>query len=199
MKYLMATTALAALIGGAAPANAGIISTLSATYSSVFNNTSFTITNTSGVTETDIKISTSLAGSALSPNPIDLGSLAPGASLVYSFANADGGFVVDPFDSGLPDTTTYQYSVGFGGETLTSQVFDPLANLTGGDVDFLGNACQGFAQGCPVATSGIVADVAVPEPRPLAVLTAVLPVLWLLRNRAARSRAAIAPRGQAAT
>jgi hypothetical protein len=189
MRYLLATTALAALIGGALPADAGIISTLSATYSSAFNNTSFTITNTSGVTENDVTISTSLAGSALSPNPIDLGSLAAGASLTYSFANIDGGFVVDPFDSGVPDTTTYQYALTIDGETLTSQVFDPPNNLSGADVDFLGNDCQGFAGGCPVALSGIVADIAVPEPQPLSLFTSALPVLWLLRNRASRPRA----------
>ena len=189
MRYLLATSALAALIGSALPADAGIISTLSATYSSAVNNTSFTITNTSGVTENDVTISTSLAGSALSPNPIDLGNLAAGASLTYSFANIDGGFVVDPFDSGVPDTTTYQYALTIDGETLTSQLFDPPNNLSGADVDFLGNDCQGFAGGCPVALSGIVADIAVPEPQPLSLFAAVLPVLWLLRNRASRSRA----------
>ena len=70
MKWRIATLTAAMLVGAALPARAGVISTLEATYDGIKFNTFFTFANTSAVTETDVTISTSLAG-VLSPSSID--------------------------------------------------------------------------------------------------------------------------------
>jgi hypothetical protein len=181
MKWRIATLTAAMLVGAALPARAGVISTLEATYDGIKFNTFFTFANTGAVTETDVTISTSLAG-VLSPSSIDLGDLLPGHSTTYAFNGIDGGFLVDPVEAGVPDTTTYQYSLGFEGSTLHSNVFGPPDNLTGGDVDFLGNDCRGFGP-CSDALSGVVADVVVPEPGSMTLCASGLVMLALWRRR----------------
>ena len=169
-----ATAFVLALCFGSLPAHADV-ARLSATYDSFLENAVFTITNDSASAET-VMLGTSLGPSTGVTLP---GTLAAGASEQYAFGAPNGGFLPDPQGEGVPDTTTYDLVVGFGNglPTAASPAFSPLSNQTGGDVDFLGNQCQGFAGGAcgtTIALSGLVASVAQPVPEPLTLSIFVL-------------------------
>ena len=171
-----ATAFVLLLCSGSLPAHADV-ARLSATYDSFLENAVFTITNDSASAET-VMLGTSLGPSTGVTLP---GTLAAGASEQYAFSAPNGGFLPDPQGEGVPDTTTYDLVVGFGNglPAVASAAFSPLSNQTGGDVDFLGNQCQGFAGGAcgaTIALSGLVASGAepVPVPEPLTVSIFVL-------------------------
>ncbi len=172
------------------------VAKLSATYDGFLENTVFTITNDSAVSEA-VRLTTSLGPTT----QVSLPNLATGASETYSFSQISGGFENDPASAGLPDTTTYTLLVGLNNAspTLSSNVFSPLSNLTGGDVDFLGTNCNGFAGGSGNASgtcggtdalSGLVATVpnpqTVPEPQTLALLVSGVAILGMARRRPKR-------------
>ena len=185
--------ATAALLIGTMPARADLAK-LSATFDSMLQNTVFTVTNDSTAAEA-VALTTSLGPTTF----IGLPNLAAGASETYVFSQIAGGFENDPASAGLPDTTSYALLIGPNGGPLvdSSAAFSPVANLTGGDVDFLGNNCNGFSGGPGTfsgtcggtdALSGIVATV--PEPSALTLLLpglAMLGVALRLGKGAARS------------
>jgi hypothetical protein len=160
-------------------ARAGQVATLTAGYDDLFDNTSFTITNTSGFLEQDVTVSTDLIGGVDSTNPAALGNLAAGSSVNFMFSDGSGGFELDPGPDGVPDTTGYQFSVTLDGAVFTSAPFSPDANLTGGYVNFLGNPATDYT----APFSAIVA--AVPEPASVLPLLSALVGLVGLRRRAA--------------
>ena len=160
-------SALAVIIAmsGVTAAHAEEIFSVTATYDPFQTaNTSFTVTNLSGSTETNVDITSGAF-------TIDLGTIAAGKSATYDFNAANGPFIVAPGDKGLADTTQYQVEATFQGSTFSSNLFSAVSNLTGGYVDFLG-ACFLFEVGCSVdptvnyPLSGVVADGVVPVPLP---------------------------------
>ena len=170
------------------------VAQLSATFDSTLQNTVFTISNDSGASEA-VRLITSLGPLTT----VDLPNLGAGLSEQYSFSLSPGGFTTDPASANIPDTTTYQLQIGLnnGPLTLSSAFFSPISNLTGGDVDFLGNNCNGFPGGPGTysgtcggtdALSGVVASVSlsVPEPRSFSLL---VPGLLMLVFAARRERA----------
>ncbi len=173
--------AAAVIAGGLATCGAAFAdpdTTLSATYDSFLDNTIFTITNNASVTETDVTLITNYGPTFT----VSLDDLLAGATDVYSFNAPNGGFEADPAGNGLPDNTLFELSLVQNGVTITSGWFSTASNLTGAYVDFLGNTCFGYANGCPVAISGLVAEV--PEPSSAALLGASLLVgLGVLRRR----------------
>ena len=192
MKRSLLAVAACGLIASA-PARADI-ATLSATFDGFLQNTVFTVTNTSTVSES-VELLTNLGA-----NPaVTLPTLAAGLHETYSFNRISGGFENDPASAGIPDTTTYTLLVGLANAppSLASNVFSPVSNLTGGVVDFLGNNCNGFSGGAgnnggtcggTIALSGVVASVptpAVPEPGTLALLASGAALLFGARRRAA--------------
>jgi hypothetical protein len=175
----------------AAPAHADLAK-LSATYDGSLEDSVFTITNDSAVSETVI-LRTSLGPTTT----VLLPNLAAGASETYTFNAVNGGYINDPQSAGVPDTTTYALLIGLnnGAAVLSSGFFSPISNLTGTDVDFLGNQCDGFAGGAcgtTYALSGTVASVplsgtvaSVPEPVSASLLLVGLGGLGLLRRQRA--------------
>jgi len=190
MTRSIAGAVLASALLGAPLARADVAQ-LSATFDSTLQNTVFTVTNDSTVSEA-VRLVTSLGPTTT----VNLPNLLADSSETYTFSQISGGFENDPASAGIPDTTTYQLQVGLnnGPITLSSAAFSPISNLTGGDVDFLGNNCNGFAGGlgtfggtCGVtdALAGVVASVSlpVPEPRSLTVLASGLAALGLTMGR----------------
>ena len=190
MTRSIAGAVLASALLGAPLARADVAQ-LSATFDSTLQNTVFTVTNDSTVSEA-VRLVTSLGPTTT----VNLPNLLADSSETYTFSQISGGFENDPASAGIPDTTTYQLQVGLnnGPITLSSAAFSPISNLTGGDVDFLGNNCNGFAGGlgtfggtCGVtdALVGVVASVSlpVPEPRSLTVLASGLAALGLTMGR----------------
>lgn len=185
LRHLACASCVALLLS--APARADLAK-LSATYDGLLENTVFTITNDSTVSEA-VKLLTSLGGTQ-----VTLPNLGAGTSETYSFNQISGGFINDPVSAGVPDTTTYTLLVGLSNATptLSSGPFSPLSNLTGQDVDFLGNQCNGIpggSCGTTIALSGVVASVAepvaTPEPASTGMLLAGLTGLGLISRRRA--------------
>ncbi len=153
-------------------ASASVVATVDAGFNPTLQNTYFTITNDTGSTETALTLTTSFAPpGGNGRTTIVLGDLAAGATEKFWFNEVDGGFQTGAGNNGLDDSTSYQLILTLGGQTLKSNNFSPLSNLTGTDVDFLGNQCFGYSDACPagVSATGRVAAVsylssAVPEP-----------------------------------
>jgi hypothetical protein len=169
LKHLSAVALAASL--GSAQALATPAFTVNASYDPFLtNNTTILVINNSTTIETNVTL---FSGS----DSELLGTIAPGDSASYSFNEVSGPFIVSPGSAGVPDTTDYQVSATELGQTLTSDAFSPVTNLTGSYVDFLG-ACFQFSVGCsvdPTVNYPLSADVAVvsipsavPEPAPLA-------------------------------
>jgi hypothetical protein len=133
--------ALSALAVAASAAHADTIFTVTATYDPfISGDTSFEIDNLSDATLTGVDI---FSGSLNKPQ-LDI---APHSSETYTFDDLLGGpFVQQPGGKGLPDTTSYQITATLLGLSATTDLFSPVANLTGHYVDFLG-ACF-TNQGC---------------------------------------------------
>ena len=186
MARVLYAAAFLAALAAAAPARATTLATLSATYDTFLEDTVFTITNTSGVSEA-VTLTTSLGPITTKVLP----NLGAGLSEQYAFNAVNGGFITDPQSAGVADSTSYALLVGLSNAapTLSSGAFSPLSNLTGGDVDFLGNQCQGFPGapcGTTIALSGLVASVqtpAVPEPFSITLMLAGLTSLGLVLRR----------------
>jgi hypothetical protein len=162
IKKTVAALALALAAGSAA--NAATILTVDAAYDAFgpTSNTSFTIANTSAFAESNINL---VSGGF----DIKIGDLAAGQSETYVFNEANGPFTDEPGDKGLPDTTQYQVSFNYQGNTTTTELFSPVANLTGGYVDFLGG-CFLFREGCsvdPTVNYPLSGEVAQASPVPL--------------------------------
>jgi hypothetical protein len=163
---LSALAVAAAFLPGLASAEP--IATITAAFDPFLQNTFFDITNNTADNETNLLLTTSLGPTT----SVSLPDLAAGATYTYYFNQVNGGFLVGAGNNNVPDTTTYQLSLVDVGSTESSNVFSPASNLTGVYVDFLGNTCYGFSNGCPVATTGTVA--AVPEPGSGAMLIGML-------------------------
>jgi hypothetical protein len=168
--FVVGSTLALAMLPGLA--SASTVATLDAGYDGQQQNTYFTITNDSGSAENVTLQSFFTVPYQQGRNSISLGSLGAGQSVTYYFQEPDGGFQAGGWQVGMPDTATYQFSVTLNGQALSSNVFSPNTNLTGNYVDFFGNTCFGFSDGCAVATSGTVAAItaAVPEPSTWAML-----------------------------
>ena len=167
IKKTMAALALA--VGAGSAAHAATILTVTAAYDPLATaNTSFTIDNTSGAAESNIDL---VSGSY----SVMIGSLAAGASETYTFNEPNGPFTDEPGDKGVPDTSLYQVTFQYLGNTASTELFSPVSNLTGNYVDFLGG-CYLFREGCSVdptvnyALSGEVAQATTPVPLPPALL-----------------------------
>ena len=154
-----------AMTAGMAAAHADEVYSVTATYDAFGGsaNTSITVQNLSA--ETNVVITS--GGFTES-----LGTIAAGASATYAFNEAQGPFLISPGEKGVPDTTSYQVSANLLGTTISSGLFSPVNNLTGGYVDFLG-ACFNVEVGCSLANpfadvplSGVVADGTAPVPLP---------------------------------
>lgn len=165
-SFFAAGTVVLAMLPGLAAASP--VATVDALFDPFEQDTVFTITNTSGSTETNLVLTTNF-GPTFSVAIPDLGA---GQSEQYYFNQPNGGFLVGAGENNLSDSTTYQLTLTLGGHSLQSNVFSPGTNLTGNYVDFLGNTCFGYSDGCAVATSGTVAAInpAVPEPSTWALL-----------------------------
>jgi hypothetical protein len=182
MKLKPTVALLALAMTAAAAAQATTILTVNANYDAFGSteNTSFTITNTSGFAESNIDL---LAGS----DSVVVQNLAAGQSLTYQFNEPKGAFTDEPGDKGVLDTTNYQVSFLYQGSAVSTELFSPVANLTGGYVDFLG-ACLLDRDGCSVDPNGIypfsgeVAQAMAPVPLPPALLL-LASGLFGLRNR----------------
>ena len=174
---------LAVLAGvlAAAPALADPQTTLSATYDAFLQNTVFSILNNSASEETSVELLTNFGPTTT----VHLDDLDPGELFQYSFNQPNGGFIVDPQNAGLLDTTQYELQFVLNGVTVNSGWFSTINNLTGGYVDFLGNTCYGQpgCNGQNVVESGIVA--AVPAPAMPGLLAAGVVGLAMLRRRRA--------------
>ena len=167
MRIKRSALALAiALTVGASVANASEIYSVTATYDDSFiSNTFITVKNLSSVAETNVNITSGGFTETL-------GTIAAGASATYEFNENIGPFITDPGDKGQSDATTYQVNATFNGTTVSSALFSPVSNLTGGYVDFLGS-CDRVENGCletdptvfPPLT-GVVADGVAPVPLP---------------------------------
>ena len=194
MVRALYTATLVAALAATAPAHAAV-ATLSATYDSFLQDTVFTVTNTGTVSEA-VRLTTSLA----SPTSETLANLAVGMSETYTFNAQRGGFIDNPASAGIPDTTTYALLIGLNNATptLSSGAFSPISNLTGSDVDFLGNQCNGFSgpgnnggtcggAGSTYLLSGTVAAVnaptAVPEPLSITIMLVGMAGLTLAIRR----------------
>jgi hypothetical protein len=172
-----------ASIGAMSSAGASTVFTVTAAYDPFMTaNTSITVTNTSGVTETNVDL---FSGGT---NEL-LGTIAAGASVTYEFNENSGPFIDGSGSTYLADTTSYEVSASYLGATLTTAAFSPVSNLTGGYVDFLG-ACY-LAENCSVdpsgtyPLSGVVAQAVAPVPLPpsLALITGALVGLGAIRRR----------------
>lgn len=167
MKLTKALVVATVLCAGAGATQAAQIFTVDADYDPFITaNTTITIANVSGATETSVDL---FSGGV----EHDLGSLAAGQSVSYEFNDPTGPFINGAANTGLPDTTTYQVSVSYAGATVDSNTFSPLANLTGGYVDFLGTCWSDAAGSCPDASApdgGTVAQGVVPLPASLLLL-----------------------------
>ena len=191
LRFIAAAAAIALMVPGVA--SAGIVATVSAGYDPVLQDAYFTITNTSSDAETGLLLTTDF-GPTTSRSLCDYlatgCSLAAGQSVTYDFDQPNGGFIVGAGENNLDDGTTYQLTLTIDGMTLSSNVFSTANNSSGGYVDFLGNTCFGFSNGCLVATSGLVATTAapaaVPEPSAPAAVALGLGVLAIgaVRRRA---------------
>jgi hypothetical protein len=171
MRIKRSALALAiAMTVGASAANADEIYSVTATYDPfVLGNTTITVQNLSGSAETNVDITAGGFTEAL-------GTIAAGASVTYAFNENSGPFNTNPGDKGVLDSTTYQVAANFQGTTISSALFSPVNNLTGGYVDFLG-ACWNFEVGCSLADpladvplSGVVAEGVTPVPLPPSVV-----------------------------
>jgi hypothetical protein len=179
MQYKKLLAAIAVALVGTA-AHAQDILSVDASYDAFgpSANTFFTLTNTSGTTETNISL---LAEGGYS---VQLASLAAGQSETYYFNEPNGPFTDEPGDKGVTDTTQYQVSFAFGANTVTSNLFSPVSNLTGEYVDFLG-ACFLDRSGCSVdptanyALSGHVGEAVAPVPLPPSLLLMLSGLLGL--------------------
>jgi hypothetical protein len=156
-----------AMTAGMAVAHADEVYSVTATYDAFGGsaNTSITVQNLSGQAETNVVITSDGFTESL-------GTIAAGASATYSFNEAQGPFLTSPGEKGISDTTNYQVSANFLGTTISSGLFSPVNNLTGGYVDFLG-ACFTVEVGCSlpdpladVPLTGVVADGTTPVPLP---------------------------------
>jgi hypothetical protein len=176
-----------ALSAAATAAHADTIYTVTAAYDPfITGNTSFTIDNLSGSTLTGVDIVSAGVTKALA-------SIAANSKETYTFDDQLGGpFIQAPGEKGLSDTTTYQVSAGYLGQTLTTTGFSPVSNLTGQYVDFLG-ACYVAQIGCSVdsslnyPTAGEVAQGVTPVPLPPALalfVSGLLPFFGRLVRRA---------------
>ncbi len=177
--------ALVALAAGAAAgtANADPIYTVTATYDPDFSsNTTFTIDNVSNSTLSGVDI---LGFSALLGNGSEsLGPIAAQSSVTYTFGDngalSGGPFQISPGNNGVPDTTNYQVTATYQGQTVTTNLFSSVTNATGHYVDFLG-ACytvQSCSEPSPQTIvydlTGTVAVAAVPLPPALALFASGL-------------------------
>jgi hypothetical protein len=171
--------AVVALVMGAAAgtANADTVYTVTATYDPDFSsNTTFTIDNLSNSTLSGVDI---LGFSPLLGNGSEsLGQIAAHSSATYTFGDngalSGGPFQISPGNNGVPDTTNYQVTASFQGQTLTTSLFSSVTNATGHYVDFLG-ACytvQSCSEPSPQTIvydlTGTVAVSTVPLPPALA-------------------------------
>jgi hypothetical protein len=156
--------AIAMTLGAAA--SAAEVYSVTATYDNAFAfNTSITVENLSGAAENNVVITSGGFTEVL-------GTIAAGGSATYSFNENAGPFNTDPGDKGVLDTTNFQVSANVQGATISSALFSPVTNLTGGYVDFLG-ACWNIQVGCSlpdpladVPLAGVVAEGVTPVPLP---------------------------------
>ena len=173
--FLAASAFVALLVPGVA--GAGPVATVTAGYDPIEQNPYFIIANTSNALETGLTLTTSFGPTT----SVSIANLAAGQIETYQFNASNGGYLVGGGENDVDDSTTYKLMLTISGVTLSSDVFSPADNLTGGDVDFLGNQCFGYAP-CSVALSGEVAQV--PEPQTLAMLSFGLLALGAIRRRA---------------
>ena len=142
VRHIAALVALA--VGAAAgAAHADTIYTVTATYDPDFSsNTTFTIDNLSNSTLSGVDI---LGFSPIVGNGSEaLGPIAANSSETYTFGDngalSGGPFQISPGNNGVPDTTNYQVTATYQGQTLATSLFSSVTNATGHYVDFLG-AC----------------------------------------------------------
>ena len=164
VRQAVALLALAAVAAGNT-AYADTVFTVTATYDPfITGDTTIEIDNLSNQTLTGVDIS---SGSA---SKVQLDIAAHGSE-TYTFDDLLGGpFVQQPGGKGLPDTTAYQVTANFMGQSIATSLFSPVANLTGTYIDFLG-ACftnQGCSQNPQVQydLTGVVAQGVTPVPLP---------------------------------
>ncbi len=124
-RQAVALLALAAVAAGNT-AYADTVFTVTATYDPfITGDTTIEIDNLSNQTLTGVDISSG------STSKVQLDIAAHGSE-TYTFDDLLGGpFVQQPGGKGLPDTTAYQVTANFMGQSIATSLFSPVANLTG--------------------------------------------------------------------